>query len=119
MCLPASQQASAWAIPAAGLPVQSSHDLGGRVRNGRHDIVGHARGRTRPGRLVQRGGGVALRLPSDPRERAACAVGGEIGHREDVDAGRAPRLGKVHGAELAGTHEDHAHGALFRGPGEQ
>ena len=56
-----------------------------------------------------------LRRPAGAGQRLARTLRRHIGHRHDVQAGGAPRLGEEHGAELAGPDQPHAHGpALFR-----
>ena len=83
------------------------HDLGRRVRDRPHRILDDCGGTVaRCG--IHRSGIVLGRLPADPGERCAGAIGREVGDGQDVDSGGTASLRQVHGAEFARADEHDA-----------
>ena len=91
------------------------HDVHERAGDQRVGVVGDAgrAGRARP----PPGSRAAKRASSQPTRRSACArpVRRQVGHGDQVDAGRARRLRQVHRAELAGADQADADGAALVG----
>ncbi len=95
-------------------------DAGGGVA-GRVDDDVQAVGRDQRKRIVANVGAAALQrrgerartalilLPAGARQRGLGPGRIEIGHRHDMEAGCAPRLGEEHGAELAGADQSDPH----------
>ena len=66
-------------------------------------------------RVVQRRGLGALRVPAHARQVGAGVFGRQVGNAYQVHARCARHLGQVHGAELAGADQGHAHGLVVGG----
>ncbi len=79
-------------------------DVHERARDHRVGILGHEGRAAARGRL-QRARGEPGVVPADPAQRFARPVRRQVGHRDEVDAGRARRLRQVHRAELAGADQ--------------
>ena len=94
------------------------HDLDRRMTQEGSGVLEHAGGAGLR-RLVERAGGKALLLPAAIAQIGLGAIGSEIGQPDHLHAGRAPRLGEEHGAELARADHADADRPTGRRPFEQ
>ena len=117
-CLPCAQHASAWRMPAAGLPVASMTISISGAPISASGVVGDER-RAGSCRLRERARAESLARPARARERRLRSIGREVGDRDDVNAGRVLRLREVHRAELAGADQPDAKGTAFGGARQQ
>ena len=105
-------------MPAAGISGGVDDDVDLRRCDHRGRIVGDVR-RSGRARVGQRARGEALLRPSGALQRRAGAIGREIGHPDDVDAGGVFRLREIHRAELAGADQPDAQRVAVPGAREE